>query len=132
MQRYGDNAKYVDIDYNRFNEFKANYLKNFELEDLIDEIKASASISKRKLEKLRGEWLEKMKPYLNFKCYSCGTKVPGKMTLCKNTEDPKRNDEYGKDEYSNCCNKEACLKKIGVNKYFNEKVEFVYKSPKQI
>ena len=41
-------------------------------------------------------------------------------------------DEYGKDEYSNCCNKEACLKKIGVNKYFNEKVEFVYKSPKQI
>jgi hypothetical protein len=100
-------------------------LKNFELEDLIDEIKASASISKRKLEKLKGEWLKKMEPYLKFKCYSCGAKKPGKMTLCKNMEDPNRNDEYGKDGYSNCCDKEACLKKITVNKYFKEKVEFL-------
>ena len=44
-----------------------------------------------------------MEPYSNFKCYSCGAKEKGKMTICKNGSDPNRNDEYGRDGYTCCC-----------------------------
>lgn len=45
------------------------------------------------------------------------------MTICKNLKSPDRNDEYGKDGYSACCTKANCLKLIGVEEYFKEKVE---------
>ena len=61
-----------------------------------------------------------------FKCYSCGAKEKGKMTICKQESDPNRNDEYGKEGYSNCCWKEACLKKIGKENYFKKIVEFEF------
>lgn len=44
------------------------------------------------------------------------------MTICKNTSDPNRNDEYGKDGYTGCCPKTSCLAKIGDKNYFKEKI----------
>ena len=44
------------------------------------------------------------------------------MTICKNMKTPNRTDEKGKNSYSACCIKEACLKKIGVESYFKEKI----------
>lgn len=44
------------------------------------------------------------------------------MTICKNTSDPGRNDEYGKNGYTACCPKESCLKMITKKPYFNESV----------
>ena len=46
--------------------------------------------------------------YQYLKCYQCGDKKEGQMTICKNISDPDRNDEYGKDGYTACCPKEAC------------------------
>ncbi len=44
------------------------------------------------------------------------------MTICKNTSDPNRDDEYGKDGYTACCPKESCQSKIGSSEFFNEKI----------
>lgn len=60
--------------------------------------------------------------YQYFKCYQCGSKDEGKMTICKNTSDPSRNDEYGKDGYTACCTKDSCQNKIGEKEYYKERI----------
>jgi len=71
-----------------------------------------------------------MAKYKNFKCYSCGKKDPENGIICKNITSPNRNDEYGKDGYTLCCSN--CKNKIGKEKYFNEKVEFEFKTEEDI
>ena len=43
------------------------------------------------------------------------------MTICVNKSDPTRNDKYGCDGFTACCNKKTCVDKIGTTKYFSEK-----------
>jgi len=70
---------------------------------LIDVITMDSGEGGRGEKRAHEEWLIKMKPYINaFNCYSCGAK-DNNMILCKNESDPNRNDNYGKDGYTNCC-----------------------------
>merc|ERR1712110_545509 len=68
--------------------------------------------------------LEKLvKKYQNLKCYQCGTKNEGKMTICEfKNKDTSRNDDFARDGYSACCPKETCLSKIGSKPYFTKLV----------
>ena len=60
------------------------------------------------------------KKYQWLKCYRCGNAKPGQMTICENKRSPERDDAYGKDGYSACCTKEACLAKIEVMNFFEK------------
>lgn len=71
-----------------------------------------------------------MSKYRKFKCYSCGKKDEVNGIVCKNLTSPNRNDEYGKDGYTLCC--PACKNKIGKEKYFNEEVKMVFKTPEDL
>ncbi len=66
----------------------------------------------------------KLGNYQDLLCYFCGATKPGSMTICKNAQDPSRNDEYGKDGYSASCPKSLCQSKIGNELYFKEIVLF--------
>jgi len=84
---------------------------------------------------MKWEGEEKLDNYQDLICYICGVpRVPvierddqeegGPMTICKNAHTPSRNDAYGRDGYSACCQKSSCQSQIGNQPYYKEIVFF--------
>ena len=65
----------------------------------------------------------KLDNYQDLLCYYCGASGEP-MTICKNAQNPSKNDEYGRDGYSACCPKSECQSKIGNEPYYKEIVFF--------
>tara|TARA_R110002020_G_scaffold174277_1_gene365379 strand:- start:4104 stop:4400 length:297 start_codon:yes stop_codon:yes gene_type:complete len=79
---------------------------------------------------MKWEGEEHLDNYQDLLCYICGTGNAGQvppiipMTICKNAQDPSRNDAFGRDGYSACCPKSSCQSKIGFHSYYKEIVLF--------
>ncbi len=78
---------------------------------------------------MKWEGEEKLDNYQDLICYICSDGIDdqeegGPMTICKNAQDPSRNDAYGRDGYSACCQKSLCQIRIGKQPYYKEIVFF--------
>ena len=79
---------------------------------------------------MKWEGEENLDNYQDLLCYSCGEGIGDQvppivpMTICKNYQDPSRNDEYSRDGYSACCPQSVCQSKIGTYPSYKEIVLF--------